>query len=255
MRMLLYAGFYVLACALTLRAAEPGDEVVVVFNSRLSDSQKVAAHYAAVRHVPARQVLGLDLPTGENMTRDEYHDQLQMPLLNFLEQEKLFVFAPKANRPDGAAPEPRLKEARIRYAVLCFGVPLRILEDPAITDPNESKLPPEMRGRNGAAVDSELTLLPWSYEKINLGGPLVNQCYALTNAALINPTNGALIVARLDGPDASIAMHLVDKAMEAETNGLWGRAYFDARGLTNGAYKEGDDWILSCGEYSAAFWF
>jgi tetratricopeptide (TPR) repeat protein len=38
-------------------------------------------------------------------------------------------------------------------------------------------------------------------------------------------------------------MHLVDKAIEAETNGLWGRAYFDARGLTNSPFKLGDDWI------------
>jgi tetratricopeptide (TPR) repeat protein len=38
-------------------------------------------------------------------------------------------------------------------------------------------------------------------------------------------------------------MRLVDKAMQAETNGLWGRAYFDLRGLTNGAYKLGDDWL------------
>ncbi len=31
--------------------------------------------------------------------------------------------------------------------------------------------------------------------------------------------------------------------MQAETDGLWGRAYFDLRGLTNGEYKIGDDWI------------
>ncbi len=36
--------------------------------------------------------------------------------------------------------------------------------------------------------------------------------------------------------------------MEAETNGLWGRAYFDLRGLTNTNYKLGDDWIRSAAE-------
>ena len=65
----------------------------------------MAAHYAAARHVPARQVLGLDLPTGENMSRAEYRDQLQMPLLRFLEKEKLFVFEPDAN-PPGQPPQP-----------------------------------------------------------------------------------------------------------------------------------------------------
>lgn len=255
MRKPFYAGLLLIACALSLRAAEPGDEVVVVFNSRLTDSQAVAAHYAAVRHVPARQVLGLDLPTGENMTRDEYHDQLQMPLLNFLEAEKFFVFDPEAN-PNGNLPQrPHLLEARIRYAVLCFGVPLRILDDPALTDPDETKVPAYFRGRNGAAVDSELTLLPWGREKLRLDGPLNNPCYAMTNAASINPTNGALIVARLDGPNLGIAMHLVDKAMEAETNGLWGRAYFDTRSITNGAYKLGDDWINSAALTARRFGF
>src|SRR5207249_2930449 len=62
------------------------------------------------------------------------------------------------------------------------------------------------------------------------------------------PTNGVLMVARLDGPSVEIARGLVDKAIEAETQGLWGRAYFDLRGLTNSNYKVGDDWIRSASE-------
>jgi uncharacterized protein (TIGR03790 family) len=248
-----HAGVCAIACALTLRAAEPGAEVVVVFNSRLADSRAVATHYAAARHVPARQVLGLDLPTGEDMTRDEYRVQLQMPLLNYLESERLFVFAPAPGPSGSAPPWTQWQEAKVRYAVLCYGVPLRILEDASVSDPDASRLPPEMRGRNGAAVDSELTLLPWGRGNYRLEGPLLNPCFAATNAASINPTNGALIVARLDGPDMNVALHLVDKAMEAETNGLWGRAYFDLQGLTNGAYKLGDDWIRSAANAARRF--
>ena len=148
-----------------------------------------------------------------------------------------------------------MKEARIRYAVLCFGVPLRILDDWTLNDPEETAVPQEMRGRNGAAVDSELILLPWSRQKIRLAGPLRNPCDAATNAASISPTNGALIVARLDGPDAAVAMRIVDKAMQAETNGLWGRAYFDLRGLTNGSYKMGDDWLGGAAEAARRYGF
>jgi uncharacterized protein (TIGR03790 family) len=255
MRIFFHAGLLLLACILTLRAAEPGDEVVVVFNSRMKESQAVAAHYAAVRHVPSRQVLGLDLPTGENMTRDEYRSRLQMPLLNFLKQEKLFVFSSAINPPANAASRPPMLEARIRYAVLCFGVPLRILDDPSLSDSDATNVPAWAKGRNGAAVDSELTLLPWTGATLKYDGPLKNPCYGLTNAASIGPTNGALIVTRLDGPTADIALHLVDKAMEAETNGLWGRAYFDARGLTNGAYLLGDEWINSAANTSHHFGF
>jgi hypothetical protein len=62
----------------------------------------------------------------------------------------------------------------------------------------------------------------------------------------MNCTNGLLLVARLDGPSPQIAEGLVDKAMEAEANGLWGRAYFDARGLSrsNTNYYMGDAIIL-----------
>jgi hypothetical protein len=60
---------------------------------------------------------------------------------------------------------------------------------------------------------------------------------------MIHPRNNVLIVGRLDGPTPAIARGLVDKAMEAEVNGLWGRAYFDARGLTNGDYVLGDEWM------------
>src|SRR5581483_6204582 len=75
--------------------------------------------------------------------------------------------------------------------------------------------------------------------------------YRTTNAAAMNPTNGAdgiLLVARLDGPTAGIARALVDKAMQAEADGLWGRAYFDLRGITNGPYKIGDDWMRHAAE-------
>ena len=47
----------------------------------------------------------------------------------------------------------------------------------------------------------------------------------------IKPENGVMMVARLDGPSPEIAMRLVDQAMEAEREGLWGRAYFDSRGF------------------------
>ena len=248
-------GLLVAGGAAGLLAAEPGDAVVVVYNSRLRESQQVAAHYAAVRRVPAGQVVGLDLPAGENMTRSEYREQLQLPLVKFLEKEKLFVFEAGGDAPDTNTPAQRLKEAKIRYAVLCFGVPLRILDDPQLEEPDLDQLRPEWRGRNGAAVDSELMLLPWSRQKMRLAGPLGNPGFAVTNAALLNPVRGVLMVSRLDGPDAAVAGALVDKAIQAETDGLWGRAYFDLRGLTNGAYKAGDDWLRGAAEAARLFGF
>jgi uncharacterized protein (TIGR03790 family) len=101
-------------------------------------------------------------------------------------------------------------------------------------------LPAELR-RNEASVDSQLACLPMSEMNLPWVGPITNPLYGVTNAAWLHPTNGILMVTRLDGPTEQIAQGLVDKALEAEENGLWGRAYFDGRGITNGGYKVGDD--------------
>jgi len=229
-----------------LRAAGRGDEVVVVYNRRVApDSRLVAEHYAAARQVPPEQVIGLTLPETESMTRAEYRDQLEKPLLRELQARKLITFKdeliPATNgKPAEVGRKP--VQARVRYLALCYGVPARIIRDPTLVEPNMDKLAPELR-RNEAAVDSELAALPRSEFRFGLYGPAANHLYGATNAAWLTPTNGILLVSRLDGPTAAIALELVDKALSAETNGLWGRAYFDARGLTNGAYKIGDDWI------------
>ena len=40
-----------------------GDEVVVIYNSRMPDSKVVAEHYARMRQVPEKQLYGLTLST------------------------------------------------------------------------------------------------------------------------------------------------------------------------------------------------
>ena len=107
--------------------------------------------------------------------------------------------------------------------MLCYGVPLKIVNDPKLNEPGVDKVRPELR-RNDAAVDSELSMLPNLLSRYHLTGPVVNRLFATTNAALLSPTNGILLVARLDGPTPEIARGLVDKAIQAETDGLWGRA-------------------------------
>lgn len=232
---------------LTVRLAgtEGGDSVMVVYNARMPESKGVAEHYAQQRKVPTNQVIGIKLPVVETMTRAEYREQLQKPLLQELEQRKLFRFGTEAVPADsakGLGSGPALAEAKVRYAVLCYGVPLRIASNGGFQEDGAEQLPKDLR-RNEAAVDSELACLPLAARNHRLAGLLVNPVYATTNAARLHPTNGILMVARLDGPTEDIARALVDKAMQAERDGLWGRAYFDARGLTNGNYKPGDDWI------------
>jgi uncharacterized protein (TIGR03790 family) len=242
----------ILACTggVPAQAANPGDEVIIVYNTRVPESKGVADYYANRRLVPANQIYGFALSTNEDMSRKEFRDALQKPLAQKLKKQKLWQIGPTIVPATTGHPrkvEWRVVESQIRYAVLCYGVPLRIDRDPNLKEDGLEKLRPELR-RDEAAVDSELALLPLIEEKLPLAGPLLNRVYTATNTALLHPTNGVLLVARLDGPTPAIARGLVDKALEAEANGLWGRAYFDLRGITDPAYKLGDDWIRGAAE-------
>jgi uncharacterized protein (TIGR03790 family) len=228
-----------------------GDEVVVVFNTQLPESKTVAEHYAKLRQVPEKQIYGFSLTTNEIISRAEFHDALQLPLAEKLVENGLWKFGeiPVRGTNDVTVHvDQRVVESKIRYAVLCYGVPLKIAPDPDLNETNEQLIRPELR-RNEAAVDSELAWLPEIKMAVTLAGPLENGLYATTNSARLTPTNGILLVARLDGPTAKIANALVDKAMTAESDGLWGRAYFDARGLKeDDSYFLGDRWILTGAE-------
>ncbi len=230
--------------------ANPGDEVVIVYNSRVRESKQIAEYYAQKRQVPKNQIFGFDLSTGNDMSRAEFRDGLQHPLAKALEKQKLWHIAsrivPSTTNQAGRV-EWKPVESKIRYAVLCYGVPLRIASDPNYKDPIAEKLRPELR-RNEAAVDNELALLPVVEQHPTLAGPLGNPLYRSTNVALMHPTNGVLMVTRLDGPTPEIARGLVDKALAAEADGLWGRVYIDLRNITEPGLKMGDDWIRNAGE-------
>jgi uncharacterized protein (TIGR03790 family) len=233
-----------------LFGANPGDEVVIVYNTALIESRQVANYYAEKRGVPESQIFGFALTTKEDVSREEFQNTLQRPLAKILEARKLWHVASHrvpATAERASFEAPAVVQSRIRYAVLCYGVPLRIEEVPNLKEEGTEKLRPEML-RNEAAVDSELALLPLLAQNPPLAGPLRNPAFAVTNEAQLHPTNGVLLVARLDGPTPAIARGLVDKALQAEKDGLWGRAYFDLRNTTEPGYKLGDDWIRGASE-------
>jgi len=231
-------------------ASNTGDQVVVVYNTRVPESKEIAEHYAAMRAVPKDQLIGFDLTADEEISRSDFRSKLQQPLAQALESKKLWTIGERLVSLDTNQPPSRERaviESKIRYAVLCYGVPVRIQPDPGIKEEAVEKMRPEMQ-RNEAAVDSELALLPLLQRKLPIGGPLNNPAYGVTNTAGLNPTKGVLLVARLDGPTPQIARALVDKAMQAETNGLWGNTYFDLRNVTEPGYRIGDTWIRNASQ-------
>lgn len=133
-----------------------GKEVVVIYNSALAESKSLAYHYARQRGVPAEQVLGFKLTTGETISREDFRDDLQRPLTRKIEALKLWRVGvgevPGTNgRPARAIR--KVVASKIRYAVLCYGVPLKILRDDHIHEALAETTRPELR-RNEAAVDS-----------------------------------------------------------------------------------------------------
>ena len=247
---------FLLIGAMRVLAAGVGDSVVVVYNKNLPESRMVAEHYAQRRNVPTNQLFGVDVDaTSEVISRTEFRDRLQQPVFDWLVAQKLFTPNPRKWSSAAGRDYRFITEARIRYIVLCYGIPLKIARDIGLKETLPEDMPAPLRERNEAAVDSDMALLPLSSHPLFLNGPVQNTLYLTTNAALLHPTNGIVLVGRLDGPTASVARELVDKALQAETNGLWGRAYVDARGITGPEYKLGDDWMRTSAEITRRMGF
>ena len=208
-----------------------GESVAVLFNSKLPESKAVAEHYAKLRGIPANHLIGLPLSDGHTISRREFTVKLEQPLAAELARRNLL---------DG-------KTASIRYLVLCWGVPIRVDKDDALNEDGRSQAPSSLR-RNEASVDSELAMLPQLAQAPKRVGIVTNPVFREADAKQISPANGVLMVVRLDGPSARLAKRLVERAIAAEKDGLWGRAYVDLRGISSGQLKAGDERLRKVAE-------
>ena len=208
-----------------------GESVAVLFNSKLPESRAVAEHYAKLRGIPANHLIGLPLSDGHTISRREFTVKLEQPLAAELARRNLL---------DG-------KTASIRYLVLCWGVPIRVDKDDALNEDGRSQAPSSLR-RNEASVDSELAMLPQLAQAPKRFGIVTNPVFREADAKQISPANGVLMVVRLDGPSARLAKRLVERAIAAEKDGLWGRAYVDLRGISSGQLKAGDERLRKVAE-------
>ena len=120
-----------------VRAGDLGETVVVVYNRRMPESKSLAEYYSRRRQVPADQLFGFDLPETETISRRAFREQLQQPLLKLLEERQLFGFVTDvepATREKPGRVIRTLAMSKIRYAVLCYGVPVRIPPDNSLIE-------------------------------------------------------------------------------------------------------------------------
>ena len=82
-----------------------------------------------------------------------------------------------------------------------------------------------------ASVDSELSFLWWDRDQYlitnRVPNPMRHNATKLNSPVLLP----LMLVSRIDAANLSQAKHIIDASLEAESNGLKGKAYIDARGV------------------------
>jgi uncharacterized protein (TIGR03790 family) len=234
-----------LAIAACARGSGLAERVVILANSDAPDSVAIAKHYSDVRGVPRANVIALRMPIAETITWGDFVSSVWQPLEDELVRRGWIDAIPMDLTDEVGRREYAISGHRIAALVVCRGVPLRIMHDPAryrevrpLTDHPEFQT-------NAGAVDSELSLLAQTDYPINASVP--NPLFG--NPVPTDSERAQVVeVSRLDGPTASDARALVDLAVEAERTGLLGRAYVDIAGPD----ESGDRWLeTAAGDISA----
>jgi uncharacterized protein (TIGR03790 family) len=228
-------------------ALEPAD-VWLVVNKNVPESREVADHYIAKRGVPKGNVVVLDLPKGEDISRADYDARFADPLRDAIKDNK----------------------DKVKVLLTTYGVPLRVGGQPASAEEKAEleKLRPDLEAarkkraeleknkdadkkaldaaraevtrlenrerilshsESHACVDSELMLLWWP--KYQLVRWVPNPLYFQATEGYRKRTAPVVLTARLDGPTVEIAKRLVDDALAVEAKGLSGEVVIDARGI------------------------
>ncbi len=212
------------------------DRVVILANADDEDSLRIARYYAERREVPEANIIALPMATTEAITWRDFVLGIWQPLQDELIQREWIDATPMKLFDEVGRRKVASSGHNISYLVICRGVPLKIKHDPVLLtevkglgDRGEFKT-------NRASVDAELSLLAHAQHNINAFVP---------NPLFRNKEPTELLletivkVSRLDGPKVEDVINLIDRTLEAEVNGLIGRAYVDVKG----PHEQGMRWM------------
>jgi uncharacterized protein (TIGR03790 family) len=225
-------------CWIAAAAAGPLEpaQVAVIYNSAVPESAALAKLYCELRQVPQENLVGLELPKTQDVSRAEFDNTLRKPLLAEFDRRGWWQRNPDA---DG-----KLVPAsnRIRVLLTLRGVPLRIKPEPKPKDFKDDPKEP-FKFRDEAAVDSELALL--GSEHLPAMGVLRSMFFGSKVSISEARMPSLMLTARIDGPTASVCERMIRDALETEKTGLWGMAYVDLanKGREGEGYKQGDEWL------------
>ena len=218
-------------------AAIPAESVVVLYNSKQADSKSLAQHYAKARSIPGNNLVGLPMPASEEISRQQFEQQIRDPLRRIYDTRKWW------ERGNGANGLRQPVSIDRRILVTMRGVPSKIARTPGTIPPNQLKKRPFAPNPRGdeASVDSELCLL--GIEGYDIAGQVTNPYFG-QNVAIMNlPKANFLVVGRVDAPSTEICIRMIDDARAVEERGLWGMTYLDLARKGKG-YEVGDQWLL-----------
>jgi uncharacterized protein (TIGR03790 family) len=247
-------------------ALEP-KEVFLLVNKNLPASKEVAEHYCKQRGVPAENVIVLDVPTAEDISRKDYDAKIVAPVRAALKEKKaqakvLLSIHGVPLRVGGNDPneqekselakiDPVIKERQARIKALQDVVNAAEKVRSAVASPEiraiaqaqraqlthyEADLRPYRFRRallshaeSHACVDSELMLLWW--DDYELRRWQMNLLYFRVPESARAKKPPVLMTCRLDGPTPALVKRLIEDAVAVEKKGLRGKVYVDARGI------------------------
>ncbi|HYZ86599.1 MAG TPA: TIGR03790 family protein [Bryobacteraceae bacterium] len=192
--------------ALNVLAAGP-ESVLLILNTRSTDSLEIGKYYVAKRAIPERNVCKLSCPTKETIDHATYQRDIAKPVASCLQSQGL--------------------TESVLYLVTTLGVPLRVAR------------PAAGKTSTSASVDSELTLL---YSDLRgsehpLPGPLENPFFRQRDTPFTHPRFPIYLVSRLAAYDVATVKRMIDSAAAA---GNRGKFVIDMR---NKADEQGNDWL------------
>lgn len=220
-------------------AGPTASNVIVLANESQADSVALARYYMEKRGIPEENLVALPMPTKETITWPVFVESVFNPLrTELVQRDRIRAVLTGTGRKDRLGRVPGSFFGHdIDFLVVVKGVPLRVAESSELleAEPVGADLRTEFRTNRGA-LDAELALLAVDETPAIA---FVPNPYFQQRPAPLQARRAIIRVARLDGPDFASARALVDRALEAETLGLRGRAYID-RG---GPHPRGNEWL------------
>ena len=202
------------------------DDVLVVVNDNSIDSPLVGAYYAEQRDIAPDNIVHVNVPNSPFITWDEFRS-LRDQIIRFMQQNTLDD--PALNPlpcADGDPPyycqasmEQLRAHTRIRYLVMTRGVPTRMTVDGSTL----------YAAAAPTSVDNYLSYWLANYFAEDVAHSFTEREVVFDDGrgmrTVIPAKDRELIVGRIDGLNLDLAKALVDRARQAERDGLYGKLY------------------------------